>query len=150
MAKQKQQQNNLNHRSMPSKIQGKNGFTIAQCLLVILMISVIVQVFGIRKQDTSLNLFAQNLLNEIQIEQFKAMSTRSKKEVAIDVHHAQTDEKIIDYPSSVTCSYQVLIFNARGNIAKGGTIQCNQGKEEVHLVFQLGAGRGRVEYEKEM
>lgn len=148
MEKQKQQENSFIYQSIRNKVQTQNGFTIAQCLMVIMVIAIIVQVFGIHKQESSLNIFAQNLLNEIQIEQYKAMSTRSRKEVAIDVHHAKTEEKIIDYPSSVTCSYQVLIFNARGNIAKGGTILCNQGKEEVHLVFQLGAGRGRVEHEQ--
>lgn len=150
MEKQKLRNNNLNPNITINKLQPKNGFTIAQCLLVILMVAVIVQVFGVHKQEESLNLFAQNLLNEIQIEQYKAMSTRSRKVVAIDVHHAKTDEKIIDYPRSVTCTYQVLIFNSRGNIAKGGTIQCNQGQEEIHLVFQLGAGRGRVENESEI
>lgn len=147
MEKQKQQENKLLRNPIYSRVERKNGFTMAQSLMVILLLVVIIQVFGIQKQKGSLNLFAQNLLNEIQIEQFKAMSMRTRKEVAIDVHHAKTEEKIIDYPRSVTCSYQVLIFNARGNIAKGGTITCNQGKEEVHLVFQLGAGRGRVEYE---
>lgn len=117
-------------------------------MLVILIVVLIVQVFSVSRRSGSLNVFAQNLLNEIQIEQFRAMSTRRSREVDIDVHHAQTEERIIDYPSSVTCSYQVLIFNARGNIAKGGTITCSQGKEEVHLVFQLGAGRGRIDHER--
>lgn len=148
MARQNQRVSETANQSTKGNIHYRNGFTALECMLVILIVVLIVQVFSICHRSGSLNLFAQNLLNEIQIEQFRAMSTRSSREIDIDVHHAQTEERIIDYPSSVTCSYQVLIFNARGNIAKGGTITCSQGKEEVHLVFQLGAGRGRIDHER--
>lgn len=129
-----------------SKLSG-NGFTALEILLVILVVVILLQCFSIASRPDRLTFFARNLLNEIQGEQYQAMYHRESRQVAIDRDHLELQERRIAYPDSITCEAQVIRFNEKGNISKGGTVSCQNSGRQVRLVFQLGAGRGRIDYE---
>lgn len=128
------------------KAAAENGFTILEMLLVMLVLAVLLQLAVPASSSATLSMFSRNLLLQIQREQFLAFEQRSTRKVAIDEHFLETETSKAAYPETIVCSQQVLLFNERGNIAKGGTVTCAAGSRSVRLIFQLGSGRGRIEY----
>lgn len=123
-----------------------NGFTILEMMIVVLIVSVLLHALASAPRPDHLGLFSRQLLLTIQSEQFKAFESRQSRQIVIDKHAYETIEKRVEYPSSISCTPQVLLFTNKGNIAKGGSITCSQGSKRVRLVFQLGTGKGRIDY----
>lgn len=131
----------------PIKPQRKNGFTMLEMLVVMLIVVILASSLRASRPGTSLGLFARNLLNTIQIEQFQALANRETRTVAIDARALNTPTSYQKYPSTISCTQQVVTFNANGNITKGGSVTCRQYDQSIRLVFQIGSGRGRIEYD---
>lgn len=124
-----------------------NGFTLLEMLVVMLIVVVLAASFGVGHHENSLGLFGRSLLHTIQIEQYQALASRQSRSVAIDTQSLDTPASHQRYPSGITCSQQVVTFNANGNIAKGGSVTCRKSAQTIRLVFQIGSGRGRIEYD---
>ncbi len=137
----------VNKAKKPGQIQPEavNGFTMLEVLLVLLIVGLLIHCFGGIRAPDRLNLFARNLLGEIQIEQYQALYHRQSRQIAVETDHIETEDRRVAYPKSITCEAQVIRFNEKGNISKGGTVRCQQGDRQARLVFQLGAGRGRID-----
>ncbi len=114
-------------------------------IVVLLIVSILLHATAFVSRPDSLSLFSRNLLLSIQSEQFKAFEMRQARQIVIDQHHYETTERKVDYPASISCTGQVLLFTNKGNIAKGGSFTCTQGNKSVRLVFQLGTGKGRID-----
>ncbi len=117
-----------------------------EMMVVILIVSVLLHTLTFIPRSDSLGLFSRHLLLSIQSEQFKAFEARESRQIVIDKHFYETTERKVEYPASISCTPQVLLFTSKGNIAKGGSITCTQGAKSVRLVFQLGTGKGRIDY----
>lgn len=113
--------------------------------MVLLIVSVLVWCTSLPIRSDSLTLFSRNLLSRIEREQFLALETRRSRKVAVDRQFLETENGKTGYPQAISCQPQVLTFNAKGNISKGGTITCAENGRQIRLVFQIGAGKGRVE-----
>lgn len=123
-----------------------NGFTLLEMLIVLLIVSILLKSITLPTKNESLSLFSRNLLLNIQTEQFKAFESRQNRQFVIERNYYQTLKEKVNYPASITCTPQVLLFTSKGNISKGGTVVCNQGAKQVRLVFQIGTGKGRIDY----
>lgn len=133
----------ITKRARPLKA---NGFTILEMMVVLLIVSILLSTTQLSVKPDGLSLFSKNLLLTIQSEQFKAFETRQSRQIIIDQHHYETQEAKINYPSSISCTPQILRFTNKGNISKGGSITCTQGAKQIRLVFQLGTGKGRIDH----
>lgn len=122
-----------------------NGFTLLEMLVVLFIVSILLSVSSVPFHKDSLAFFSRNLLLEIQTEQFKAFESRQNRQFVIERNYYQTTTEKVDYPNSISCTPQVLLFTSKGNISKGGTVVCSQGTKQVRLVFQIGTGKGRID-----
>lgn len=125
----------------------RNGFTVMEMLIVMLIVGILMSMGVNRTPSASLNLFMKQLQSAILTEQFGAFEEREKRQVRIDRHSFKGDAIFFDYPQGITCSPLTVSYNARGNIAKAGTVNCSDGHHFGKLVFQIGAGRVRLEME---
>lgn len=123
-----------------------NGFTMLELMVVVLVVSVLLHTLALTPRPDRLGLFSRQLLLTIQSEQFKAFESRQSRQIVIDKHAYETVKRKVEYPASISCTPQVLLFTNKGNIAKGGSVTCSQGSKSVRLVFQLGTGKGRIDY----
>lgn len=134
-------------RRCTKQIPAGNGFTMLEMLVVLLIVVVLAGSFSVGHQANSLGLFGQNLLHTIQIEQYQALATRQSRTIALDVESLDTPTSHQRYPSGIACSQQVITFNANGNITKGGSVTCRKSMQTIRLIFQIGSGKGRIEYD---
>ncbi len=123
----------------------RNGFTVMEILIVLLVVGVMMSLGHGRTPAASLNLFMKQLESAVLSEQFAAFESREKREVQINRSSFQGKETRFTYPGGITCSPLNLSYNARGNIAKAGSVNCSDGHHRAKMVFQIGAGRVRVE-----
>ncbi|MBF0580584.1 prepilin-type N-terminal cleavage/methylation domain-containing protein [Erysipelotrichaceae bacterium RD49] len=124
-----------------------NGFTMLEMLVVMLIVVILAGSINAGHQDSSLGLFGKNLLHTIQIEQYQALAQRESRSIAIDAQSLDTPTSHQRYPSGISCSAQVITFNANGNISKGGSVTCRKSTQTIRLIFQIGSGKGRIEYD---
>ncbi len=123
----------------------RNGFTVVEILIVLLVMGVMMSLGYARIPAASLNLFMKQLESAILSEQFAAFESREKREIQINRSSFQGNEMQFTYPRGITCSPLNLSYNARGNIAKAGSVNCSDGHHRSKMVFQIGAGRVRIE-----
>lgn len=116
-----------------------------ETMVVMLIICIFTFGMSTRLAHPSLPIFMEKLMFLSTITQEKAFIEKEKKEVVIHESWAQFDEEILYYPSDISCSFAQFHFNSKGNINKGGSILCQQGRTEKKLIFQIGSGRVRLE-----
>ena len=95
-----------------------------EMLVVMLIVVILASSLRASRPGTSLGLFARNLLNTIQIEQFQALANRETRTVAIDARALDTPTSYQKYPSTISCTQQVVTFNANGNINYNQNLLC--------------------------
>lgn len=121
----------------------KNGFSMVQMLFVLLIVCVLA--LQARPYRPSLHVFMKQMLNESILMQEKAMKDKVDVVVKWEEKRVLFDGRVIEYPSSISCSSVSYHYNPKGNISKACSIVCTDGKVSRKLVFQLGFGRGRLE-----
>lgn len=116
----------------------KNGFTLVEMLVVLLIVSMLG--FGLStKMHSSLYVFMKNL-------QTLCITAQEKAYVEIDdsIYMDDVEYKI---PHDIACDHVSFYYNAKGNMSKAMSLHCQNASSQMKLVFQVGAGRVRLEKE---
>ena len=123
----------------------KNGFTLVEMLVVLLIVSMLG--FGLStKIHSSLYVFMKNLQTLCITAQEKAYVKHRKVYVEIDdsIYMDDVEYKI---PHDIACDHVSFYYNAKGNMSKAMSLHCQNASSQMKLVFQVGAGRVRLEKE---
>lgn len=123
----------------------KNGFTLIEMLVVLLIVSMLG--FGLStKMHCSLYVFMKNLQTLCITAQEKAYVKHRKVYVEIgdSIYMDDVEYKI---PHDIACDHVSFYYNAKGNISKAMSLHCQNASSQMKLVFQVGAGRVRLEKE---
>lgn len=127
------------------KQKHNNAFTLLECLLVLLIVSVFsLAILGTRNVS-SLTVFTEKMMSYSVLTQEKAFIEKERMMVVIDNTYAKFDDIWFDYPLGITCDATSFHYNAKGSISKANTITCSDGILTRKLIFQLGSGRARIE-----
>jgi len=119
-----------------------NAFTLKETLVVLLIV-MILSSFSIPRASNKLVI---NKIEEACLSaQMLAYSYREKQDVAIGEKEADIGRERIVFPADFVCEPLSFHYNEKGNISKGGTLRCVDGKKSYQLVFQIGMGRMRLE-----
>lgn len=120
----------------------KNGFTLLEMLVVLLIVSILS--FGFSTQmNTSLYLFMKKAQTLSITAQEKAYVEHQRIDMSVD---SKID---IEYyiPKDIVCDPVSFYYNSKGNISKALTLRCQNANSKMKLVYQLGTGRVRLEKE---
>ena len=121
-----------------------NGFSLLECLFVLLIVSILALAIPTERID-SMTLFSRMLqMHCIQVQE-QAFAKKEETEVIFSKHNANFNGTKIKYPQGIVCTPQEFHYNADGNISKGGRITCQNSSKSFQLVFQIGAGRVRID-----
>lgn len=124
----------------------KNGFTLIEMLVVLLIVSMLG--FGLStKMHCSLYVFMKNLQTLCITAQEKAYVKHRKVYVEIgdSIYMDDVEYKI---PHDIACDHVSFYYNAKGNMSKAMSLHCQNASSQMKLVFQVGAGRVRLEKEE--
>lgn len=123
----------------------KNGFTFLEMMIVLLIVSILS--FGLySKMQSSLYVFMKQVQTLCITAQQKAYAEHRKVYVHIQdsIHVDEIEYKI---PKDIACDSVDFYYNAKGNISKALSLHCSNSSTKMKLVFQVGAGRVRLEKE---
>ena len=124
-----------------------NGFTMLECLLVLLIISILsISIPKMTYKDT-MEITMKNITNLCVYVQEKAFIHKKDTYIHFNEDFIVFEDYEYVLPSSISCDMTSLYFNEKGNINHGQSIHCHKGNTSYKLIFQLGSGR--VRYEKE-
>ena len=127
------------------KLHDNNGYSLLECLIVLLIVSVISISIPTVHTD-SLSIFSKSMkMRCIQIQE-QAFAKKEETYVQFSNHSVDFNGNIIQYPKDIVCDVGLFHYNADGNISKGGHITCKKKNESIRLVFQIGAGRVRLQH----
>lgn len=123
----------------------KNGFTLLEMLIVLLIVSMLS--FGLTiKMHSSLYVFMKRLQTICITAQEKAYVEHHK--VFVDVGHTiRVDDIEYAIDHDIKCDSVSFYYNAKGNMSKALSLHCHNTNAKMKLVFQVGAGRVRLEKE---
>lgn len=123
----------------------KNGFTMLEMMIVLLIVSILS--FGLySKMQSSLYVFMKQVQTLCITAQQKAYVQRRKVYVHIQ-DSIQVDETEYFIPKDIACDSVDFYYNAKGNMSKAFSFHCSNASTKMKLVFQVGAGRVRLEKE---
>ena len=107
----------------------KNGFTLVEMLVVLLIVSMLG--FGLStKMHSSLYVFMKH------------------RKVYVEIGDSiYMDEVEYGIPHDIACDHVSFYYNAKGNMSKAMSLHCQNASSQMKLVFQVGAGRVRLEKE---
>lgn len=129
--------------------KNRNGFTLAETLLVLFVICIFTQLFLSLKKPAALYPVLQQVQSFLETAQASAISERTKKTVRINTHSINWENQSLQLPESIVCDSGAFSFNAKGNVSSGGSIRCRNGQEQGKIILQIGPGRIRIEMEGE-
>lgn len=130
---------------MDRPFPNKNGFTILEMLMVLLIVSVLALVTS-SKPSSSLYIFMKQVQSLCICAQQKAYVNSTK--IQVDMNESfWVDSMEYPIPKDIVCETDSFYYNEKGNISKANTLRCHNAKEKMKLVFQLGTGRVRLEKE---
>ena len=123
----------------------KNGFTFVEMMIVLLIVSILS--LGLySKMHTSLYVFMKQVQTLCITAQQKAYVERRKVYVSIQ-DSILVDEVEYRIPKDIACDSVSFYYNAKGNMSKAFSFHCSNTNTKMKLVFQVGAGRVRLEKE---
>lgn len=123
----------------------KNGFTFLEMMIVLLIVSILS--FGLySKMHSSLYVFMKQVQTLCITAQQKAYVERRKVYVSIQ-DSILVDEVEYGIPKDIACDSVSFYYNAKGNMSKAFSFHCSNTNTKMKLVFQVGAGRVRLEKE---
>lgn len=130
---------------MDKPYPNKNGFTLVEMLVVLLIVSMLG--FGISSRlHSSLYVFMKRLQTLCITAQEKAYVQHRK--VYVDIQDSiLIDEIEYAIPHDIVCDNTSFYYNAKGNMSKAMSLHCQNASSQMKLVFQVGAGRVRLEKE---
>ena len=131
-------------KSLMDKPSPTNGFTMLEALFV-LMIFTFTSYSLFHTPSDSLSIFARTIQMRCIQTQEQAFYNKETTTVLFGTHSAYFNEEEVDYPKGIVCDAMRFQYNADGNISKGGHVSCSNGSESVRFIFQIGAGRVRIE-----
>lgn len=114
-------------------------------LVVLLIVSMLG--FGLStKMHSSLYVFMKNLQALCVTAQEKAYVKHRKVYVEIgdSIYMDDVEYKI---PHGIACDHVSFYYNSKGNMSKAMSLHCQNASSQMKLVFQVGAGRVRLEKE---
>ena len=130
---------------MDKPYPNKNGFTLVEMLIVLFIVSMLG--FGLSFcMHSSLYVFMKNL-------QTLCITAQEKAYVDHKEVHVKLNDKIyvdeVEYliPNDIVCDSVSFYYNAKGNMSKALSLHCQNASSQMKLVFQVGAGRVRLEKE---
>lgn len=121
-----------------------NGFTVLEALFVLVIATSLSYLF-LRTPADSLSIFSRMIQMQCIQMQEKAFMNKQTTHVIFGRKGAYFDDLYFSYPKDIACDPISFQYNANGNISKGGHVQCIQGSKSIRFVFQIGAGRIRIE-----
>lgn len=123
----------------------KNGFTLVEMLVVLLIVSMLG--FGLSfRMHSSLYVFMKRLQTLCITAQEKAYVQHKKVYVELN-DKIYVDEVEYLIPQDIVCDSVSFYYNAKGNMSKAMSLHCQNASSQMKLVFQVGAGRVRLEKE---
>ena len=123
----------------------KNGFTLVEMLVVLLIVSMLG--FGLSfRMHSSLYVFMKRLQTLCITAQEKAYVDHKKVYVKLN-DKIYVDEVEYLIPNDIVCDSVSFYYNAKGNMSKAMSLHCQNASSQMKLVFQVGAGRVRLEKE---
>lgn len=130
---------------MDKPYPNKNGFTLVEMLIVLFIVSMLG--FGLSfRMHSSLYVFMKRLETQCITAQEKAYVDHKKVYVKLnDKIYVDEEEYLI--PNDIVCDSVSFYYNAKGNMSKALSLHCQNASSQMKLVFQVGAGRVRLEKE---
>lgn len=125
----------------------KNGFTLLQSLLVLLLTGVMMIPALNVSRSPSLSVFMETLSLRLVMEQSESFIYKEVRKVQIERTKLIASDQTFEFPRGIACEPYTLYWNENGNPGRAGTIRCHTNKETWKLV--VGLGSGRIHYEKE-
>ena len=114
-------------------------------LIVLIIVSMLG--FGISfRIHSSLYVFMKNLQTLCITAQEKAYVDHKKVYVKLN-DKIYVDEVEYLIPNDIVCDSVSFYYNANGNMSKALSLHCQNASSQMKLVFQVGAGRVRLEKE---
>ena len=105
-----------------------NGFSLLECLFVLLIVSILALAIPTERID-SLTLFSRMVqMHCIQVQE-QAFAKKTETKVIFSKYEVNFNGTIIAYPQSIVCTPHEFHYNADGNISKGGRITCQNPKK---------------------
>lgn len=130
---------------MDKPYPNKNGFTLVEMLIVLFIVSMLG--FGISfRMHSSLYVFMKRLQTLCITAQEKAYVEHKKVYVKLN-DKIYVDEVEYLIPNDIVCDSVSFYYNAKGNMSKALSLHCQNASSQMKLVFQVGAGRVRLEKE---
>ena len=130
---------------MDKPYPNKNGFTLVEMLIVLFIVSMLG--FGLSfRMHSSLYVFMKNLQTLCITAQEKAYVDHKKVYVKLN-DKIYVDEVEYLIPNDIVCDHVSFYYNAKGNMSKALSLHCQNASSQMKLVFQVGAGRVRLEKE---
>ena len=130
---------------MDKPYPNKNGFTLVEMLIVLFIVSMLG--FGLSfRMHSSLYVFMKNLQTLCITAQEKAYVDHKKVYVKLN-DKIYVDEVEYLIPNDIVCDSVSFYYNAKGSMSKALSLHCQNASSQMKLVFQVGAGRVRLEKE---
>ena len=130
---------------MDKPYPNKNGFTLVEMLIVLFIVSKLG--FGLSfHMHSSLYVFMKNLQTLCITAQEKAYVDHKKVYVKLN-DKIYVDEVEYLIANDIVCDSVSFYYNAKGNMSKALSLHCQNASSQMKLVFQVGAGRARLEKE---
>lgn len=130
---------------MDKPYPNKNGFTLVEMLIVLFIVSMLG--FGLSfRMHSSLYVFMKNLQTLCITAQEKAYVQHRNVYVKLN-DKIYVDEVEYLIPNDIVCDSVSFYYNAKGNMSKALSLHCQNASSQMKLVFQVGAGRVRLEKE---
>lgn len=130
---------------MDKPYPNKNGFTLVEMLIVLFIVSMLG--FGLSfRMHSSLHVFMKRLQTLCITAQEKAYVDHKKVYVKLN-DKVYVDEVEYLIPNDIVCDSVSFYYNAKGNMSKALSLHCQNASSQMKLVFQVGAGRVRLEKE---
>lgn len=130
---------------MDKPYPNKNGLTLVEMLIVLFIVSMLG--FGLSfRMHSSLYVFMKNLQTLCITAQEKAYVEHKKVYVKLN-DKIYVDEVEYLIPNDIVCDSVSFYYNAKGNMSKALSLHCQNASGQMKLVFQVGAGRVRLEKE---
>lgn len=127
------------------KCTERNGFTLTESLICLLIICLIMLITPGPKNRVSIERFMSGLENRIVMVQSQSFSEKLPSKIEIRNSSAVFSSGSIRFPAGITCEEASIAFNSRGNIQAGGHFSCSDGFQTRTMVYQIGTGRVRYE-----
>lgn len=130
---------------MDKPYPNKNGFTLVEMLIVLFIVSMLG--FGLSfHMHSSLYVFMKRLQTLFITAQEKAYVQHRNVYVNLN-DKIYVDEVEYLIPQDIVCDSVSFYYNAKGNMSKAMSLHCQNASNQMKLVFQVGAGRVRLEKE---